>query len=149
MSKKPLIPNRVSSEGEFALFRSRKTRKIRSWKISRAYHRFPGYDEKSGEFQLTWQALRRYRAFSTRSLSDICAARCQSLSARREETGGKGALHPKKRTPVVLPVVKPPRGVNTTAFTTYSRDWLPPRAKHLLLLSLTLLRDDSCSRAAL
>jgi len=89
------------------------------------------------------------RAFSTRSLRETgISERCQSLprfiSARGE--GGEGtALHPKKGMCARSPLAEPPRGVNTTAFTTYSRDWLPSRAKHLLPPSLSLSRSLSLS----
>lgn len=81
---------------------------------------------------------------------------CQSLRkfiSKKEER--KEYTYPKKRMYVCTsrlgkPVVKPPWGVNTTVFTTYSWDWLPSRAKHLFLLSLTFFHtDDSCSRTAL
>jgi len=98
------------------------------------------------------QALRQYGAFLTQSLGGI--SECGSMSifiSKREKESRRILKKERAFTPVVLVVRRePPRGVNTTAFTTYSRDWLPPRAKHFVLLSLTLLRaDDSCSRAAL
>lgn len=47
-----------------------------------------------------------------------------------------------------LPILEPSQGVNTTAFTTYSRDYFPPRGKRLSVqLAFSVLSRSTCAAA--
>lgn len=92
------------------------------------------------ENKLMRQALRPNRVFSTLSLG--CISECGSMSIftevyqrekKKKERESVQKKNARLRQSCWLLVVKPPPGINTTAFTTYSWDWLPSRAKHFFL----------------
>lgn len=85
-----------------------------------------------------------------RAAFETSSSRCTSTLYRElihdSRPNPKKRMHAGRFPSRSLPILEPSQGVNTTAFTTYSRDYFPPRGKRLSVqLAFRTLSFDVCS----